>query len=324
MVKQAREDIIGRHCYEVSHHRKERCKPPHDVCPAEKVFNTGEPFKVVHTHFDREGNKMYIELTAAPIKDKEGNITQVIEISRDITERIKAGQKLEEKTKQLERSNKLKDLFTDIMRHDLLNPVGVIRNLVEMVREDKTFRDSQEIQMIEKNVRKLEEMIRNASKFAKLESAEKIEVEKKDLNVIFKDVIMYFEPVLKEKKMQLKYKAKGKCLAEVNPVIEDVFSNLLSNAIKFSPEKSKIVIDILDEDKYWKIMVKDYGIGIADENKPKIFERFKRIDKGNVKGTGLGLAIVKRIVDLHNGKVWVEDNPEGGSIFYVTIPKVEE
>ncbi|MBI5253168.1 MAG: HAMP domain-containing histidine kinase [Euryarchaeota archaeon] len=61
--------------------------------------------------------------------------------------------------------------------------------------------------------------------------------------------------------------------------------------------------------------------GGEDEYKQKIFDRFARIEKGGVKGTGLGLAIVKRIVDLHQGRAWVEDNPEGGSVFYVELPK---
>ena len=66
----------------------------------------------------------------------------------------------------------------------------------------------------------------------------------------------------------------------------------------------------------------DFDGGIPDESKPYIFDRFRRIEKGNVKGTGLGLAIVKRIIDLHAGEVGVEDNPAGhGSVFWVTIRK---
>ncbi len=66
----------------------------------------------------------------------------------------------------------------------------------------------------------------------------------------------------------------------------------------------------------------DFGEGISDDDKPNIFTRFKRVGKGNVKGTGLGLAIVKKIVELHGGKVGVEDNPAGqGSMFWVTVRK---
>ncbi|MCK4247969.1 MAG: HAMP domain-containing histidine kinase, partial [Methanomicrobia archaeon] len=79
----------------------------------------------------------------------------------------------------------------------------------------------------------------------------------------------------------------------------------------------KIEITIEDELGNWKVCVKDYGKGIPDKLKNVIFERFEK--KGA--GTGLGLAIVKQIVILHRGKVWIEDNPEGGSIFCVSLPK---
>ena len=90
--------------------------------------------------------------------------------------------------------------------------------------------------------------------------------------------------------------------------------------MKYSPENTQITVGIKADGDDWMISVKDRGNRIQDEYKKIIFERFKRIEKRGVKGTGLGLSIVKRIVDIHKGKVWVEDNPEGGNIFLVTIP----
>lgn len=106
-----------------------------------------------------------------------------------------------------------------------------------------------------------------------------------------------------------------------NHVMHDVFFNLLSNAIKYSPDGAKIIVAVEDAGQRWRISFKDSGPGVADKDKERIFERFLRLERGNIKGTGLGLAIVKRAVELHSGRTWVEDNPEGGSIFYVEIPK---
>ena len=92
-------------------------------------------------------------------------------------------------------------------------------------------------------------------------------------------------------------------------------------AVKFSPVGKKIEVGIEDGGDRWDALVKDWGEGIRDENKEKIFSRFERLGKEGIKGTGLGLAIVRRIVDLHNGTVTVSDNPEGGSIFTVSLPK---
>jgi len=104
-------------------------------------------------------------------------------------------------------------------------------------------------------------------------------------------------------------------------MIEDVFLNLISNTIKYSPFGSRIELDIQERGDRWVVSVKDFGEGIPEENKKKLFSRFERLGKEGIKGMGLGLAIAQRIVDLHGGHIWVEDNPDGGSIFYVSLPK---
>jgi hypothetical protein len=221
---------------------------------------------------------------------------------------------------ELKRSNELKDLFTDIMRHDLLNPVSVIKGLSEIMLRDKSLeKHRKSLGKIRRSAKKLEEMIESASKYARLEDAKKLDLEERDIAAIMAGVIRDFEPLFKEKKISVEY-MQGRCLARVNPVIEDVFANLLSNAIKYSPAGSKVVVEIAKVGNECQVMVKDYGEGIPDEAKERIFERFTSLQKEGIKGIGLGLAIAKRIVELHRGKIWVEDNPEGGSIFYVRLP----
>jgi signal transduction histidine kinase len=127
---------------------------------------------------------------------------------------------------------------------------------------------------------------------------------------------------LNENRMDLHMSLEGSYPALVDPMIEQVFVNFLSNAIKYSPEDTSITVEIEDLGGEWKVKVMDQGFGILDEDKELVFERFKRLDKGNIKGTGLGLAIVTRVVDLHGGKVGVADNPNGeGSMFWVTLKK---
>ncbi|MCZ7402321.1 MAG: sensor histidine kinase [Candidatus Methanoperedens sp.] len=102
-----------------------------------------------------------------------------------------------------------------------------------------------------------------------------------------------------------------------------VFANLISNAIKYAPHGKKIVVDGKEVNSSWIIRVMDFGAGIKDADKKLVFERFQREDKTGIKGSGLGLAIARKIVELHNGNIWVEDNPEGGAVFVVEIPKSE-
>jgi signal transduction histidine kinase len=85
-----------------------------------------------------------------------------------------------------------------------------------------------------------------------------------------------------------------------------------------------VEIGIRDGGTDWVATVKDFGPGIRDEDKPKVFTRFERLKKEGVQGTGLGLAIAKRIVELHQGRIWVDDNPAGGAVFCVSLPKAAE
>jgi signal transduction histidine kinase len=245
-------------------------------------------------------------------------------LQREIAEHEKLKMSLEKHTEKLVEANRLKDLFTDIMRHDLLNPVGVIRNIMEIMEDDEKLKGSSEIVVIKRNVRKLEEIISNAADYSKLESIDEVEKTELDLHEIIKNVIDDFGSYIEDQGIlgtNIEFKTDGEHKISASTIIESVFANLLTNAIKYSPEGSDIKIAIGDNGDAWKVSFADQGNGIPDEHKEAIFERFTRRDKGEVRGTGLGLAIVKRIVEMHDGRVWVEDNPEGGSIFFVNLPK---
>lgn len=247
----------------------------------------------------------------------------VVESLQDITGIKLAEEKLKKYADELEHSNELKDLFTDILRHDLLNPAGIIKGYTELLLDtEKGEKKSKLLQKIKQNNEKLIDIIKTAANFAKIESVEELEFETKDISIVVKDVADNFRPLIMSKQMEFEFKAGGVYPANVNHVIEEAFSNLLSNAIKYSPNESRIIVDILDVGNMWKLTVTDSGEGVSDDNKPIIFDRFKRVNKSYIKGTGLGLAIVKRIIELHGGSVGVEDNPEGrGSVFWVTLRK---
>ena len=226
---------------------------------------------------------------------------------------------------ELRHSNELKDLFTDIMRHDLLNPAGNVKGFSEVLLEmEQEQNKAHIIKTMQRSINKLIEMIDTAAKFAKIESAEELDLSRIDIIEILKNVSEQFYQQLSEKNMSLEIKAEGSYPAMLNPIVEEIFANFISNAVKYSPENTKVVIDIQDCDYEWKVNVIDSGDGIADESKPLVFDRFKRVNKGGVKGTGLGLAIVKKISELLGGTVGVEDNPEGqGSLFWVRLKKAD-
>ncbi len=88
-------ELIGRHCHEATHGSASRCGPPNDPCPVRKLLETGNPGITEHIHHDKHGNTVYAEVSAYPIKDRSGNITRFVHISKDITERKKLEQERE-------------------------------------------------------------------------------------------------------------------------------------------------------------------------------------------------------------------------------------
>ncbi len=257
-----------------------------------------------------------------PLFGRNGELEFMLIIIRDLSKRKTLEQNLRKQSKVLKKSNELKDLFSDILRHDLMNPIGVMKNYIDLMpAEDMTPFIEQSIDGLSRNVRKSIEMIETAARFAKIEDETQIEVEEKDIPAILGYVVKDIGKLGEKKGIRFTLKSPKSYRSHVNPFIEDVFSNLLTNAIKYGNPKTEVLIEFEGDEEGWRVSVKDRGIGIPDEYKNTIFTRFERLKKEGVKGSGLGLAIVKRVVDMHKGKVWVEDNPGGGSVFRVEIPK---
>lgn len=257
------------------------------------------------------------------LTDEKGKITGIIISGEDITEKRKDEIKLMEYSRELERSNELKDLFTDVLRHDLLNPAGLIKSFTEILG-DTDLNDKQKriIDNINRSTTKLIELIEGAAQLAKLESMDDIAFARCYLGPLLRETVDSFTLDMQRKGITLENIPDEAYPALANPIIERVISNLVSNAIKYSPENSCIRIQVDDQQDKWKVSVIDEGDGIPDIEKAKVFERFKRLHKENIRGTGIGLAIVKRIIDLHGENVGVVDNPAGhGSIFWFTLKK---
>lgn len=223
---------------------------------------------------------------------------------------------------RLRESNQLKDLFIDIVRHDLLNPASVIRYYTGYLLEHEEDPVKRECcQKIEGVNDRLVDLIRNASKYSRLEEMERVDCQELDLATLLLDALAVHEHRLKEARVAVNFLPGGAYPIVANPMLEDVFANLVANAIKYAADGKRLEIDIVDQGACWLAQVRDFGKGIPDKDKPLIFTRFHRLKKEGVEGSGLGLAIVKRLVDLHKGGIWVEDNPAGGSVFCVRLPK---
>ncbi|VVB97100.1 Methyl sulfide methyltransferase-associated sensor [uncultured archaeon] len=240
----------------------------------------------------------------------------------DITERKQAEEKIRNYTRELEESNHMKELFTDIMHHDLLNPLNTAKGFIELLKENETKSNKRAyLETIERSLGKGMELIDGAMKFSRFESLKSIELEELDLKGIIEEVVETLIPLADNAGVEIVNRMTFNAPVRANKIIEEVFSNIIANAIKYASGGKRIIVESKDKGESQQVRVIDFGEGIKETERTVIFERFRRGGKIGVKGSGLGLAIAGKIMELHNGRIWVEDNPEGGAVFIVEIPK---
>lgn len=213
-----------------------------------------------------------------------------------------------------------KDFITNIS-HELKTPLTIIKGYVETLEEEtcenfvKNYAN-----IIKKQIDRLINIVENMLSLSQLES-KKIEFEDVDICKIVKNIYDLYKKKAEEKNLQFLLNISDIPLVKGDKFkLEQAIINLVDNAVKFT-ETGKVEININKEKKYVVIEVVDTGIGISEEELPKIFERFYVGSKRKSKaGIGIGLSIVKNIVELHNGKIEVESKMGQGTIFKIYLP----
>jgi two-component system phosphate regulon sensor histidine kinase PhoR len=224
-----------------------------------------------------------------------------------------------------------KDLVANVS-HELKTPVTTIKGFIETLR-DGAIEDRKNaerfLDIVLKHIDRLNLLIDDLLTLAKLEQDsgnEEIEMETLAIKPILESVVEDNEIKSHHKKIDISINCDPDISAKVNKhLLEQAIGNLLDNAIKYSDKKTRIEVGAYAKDNVLNIYVEDEGYGIAEENLPRLFERFYRIDKARSReegGTGLGLAIVKHIMNVMKGSVEVESKVGKGSIFNLKLPVV--
>jgi signal transduction histidine kinase len=246
--------------------------------------------------------------------------------------------KVEERTQELTRAlselkvvSKRKTDFISSVSHELRTPLTSIKGYASILLTGKLGKIPPEIQerldKINRHSDELVHLVNDLLDIAHIESGRLImKKEVLDLKNIIEEVLDLLSGQLKEKQIDFSFRISE----DVNIIFADrsqiarVFINIISNAIKFTPQKGKITISSHKLDKAMQIDIADTGCGIPEEMQEAIFEEFYRVDNPinqEVKGTGLGLTLVKRIIEAHNGKIWVESKLNAGATFSFTLPQ---
>lgn len=225
---------------------------------------------------------------------------------------------------KLEISNTELEQFAYVASHDLQEPLRIVVSFTQLLeRRYKGQLDEnadEYMDFIVEGANRMKYLIDDLLAFSRLNTEEK-QFELTDLNMVIEDILISNKPVIEESNALI----TTDHLPTVNcdsSQIRQVFQNLISNSIKFHNSSPEIRISVDNSGDRWIVRVHDEGIGIDTNYHEKIFDVFKRLHtREEYTGNGIGLAICKRIVERHNGKIWVESELGKGSTFYFTIPK---
>ena len=222
----------------------------------------------------------------------------------------------------LSRLNECYRLTISILTHDLKNPLSALlgySGILELGCQDEKNRKY--IKKIVDLTQRMNSTISQAKLFSLIQEGKAGgEFDKIDLKETIQGCIEMLYP--QAEKFKIRFRAgEGSFELIGTTLMEQAILNILDNSMKYSPEGSEISIRIDTSIEGVVISISDQGPGIEDEIKEEIFQRFWR-GKESLRnpGTGLGLAITRGIVEMHNGKIWVEDGDEGGSVFKVSLP----
>ena len=226
---------------------------------------------------------------------------------------------------EMKRLQEIKRNFVINASHEFKTPLTAIKGFIEMLEEKENIKNKEYLDIIKRNTDRLINIINDLLLLARLEFKEiKFNFEKINLNELLKSISEVFEPLIKKKGLSIMINI-GNDFPEVigdRYMIEQVFVNLIDNAVKYT-EKGSITVRAKKEGEFGVIEVEDTGIGISEEDIPRVFERFYVVDKSRshqLGGTGLGLSIVKHAVLRHNGEVRVKSKVGKGSTFIVKLP----
>ncbi len=216
--------------------------------------------------------------------------------------------------------------FINNLTHELKTPVFSIGIASKILQEKVSIENKELVNMIRNQVDKLKNQIDKVLELASIEGKKNF-IEKKiiDFKPVILNLIKDFEQLSALENISFSSEVKeDKYILNCDSYyLENAISSLLENAKKYTKENIKIILLVFKNDNKLCISVKDNGIGISDEDKKKIFDKYYRVSSGdvhNVKGYGLGLNYVKRIIKLHKGKIIVKSSVGNGSEFIISIP----
>jgi PAS domain S-box-containing protein len=308
------EEFVGKPCYQEFQGRPDLCPN----CPAEESFRTGQPAFREKASLVADGTKHYLQLFTVPLRDRSGEVVELVEYTKDVT-----GEKtLQQQIIQSERLAVVGRMSANVA-HEIKNPLGTIVLNAELLEEELgrfTTEDTTEARsllgVIKSELDHLIDVVEEYLQFARLP---KVKLEKGNVNEVISDLLLF----LKEEAFGRNVMVVEDLETGLPPVQLDAkqfrqaLLNILKNSFEAMPEGGKLTVSTALKDGHVQITIADTGRGIPEENLELVFTPFFSTKHG---GTGLGLPITTHIVKEHRGTVSLESFLSLGTVFTVRLP----
>ena len=275
------------------------------------------------------GAQIIIEKNIDLLLDSDNNVIGGIEMFLDITERIRMQDKIKKTNENLARKNQEILDFTNMVSHDLKNPLAGLTSTLECIADSGFLNDDADMkEMIDYSLITAEymgDLLTDLMDVAQLDSGVK-QIQKEDIGItdLIKTVEYQLNQLIKKEQIDFSYDLPDIRVYADRRALTKIFMNLIGNAINYmdmgTNEQRSINVLAANENGNYHFMVSDTGMGIPSSLHTEIFIKFKRGTNDDRKGTGLGLAIVKGFVEMHEGEIWVESEVGKGSTFHFTLP----
>ncbi|MFV9551244.1 PAS domain-containing sensor histidine kinase [Algibacter sp. PT7-4] len=270
---------------------------------------------------NKAGDIRYWLVSGAPNYNVKGELVGSIGINFDITDFKNLQLQKEELLKKVEKSNNELQEYAHIVSHDLKSPLRSINALVSWLKEDNKGKlddiSMQNLALIDTTLEKMDQLISDVLSYSSIgaDENEKVDV---NLNEVITSLIKI---MYKPDHISIDILNKLPIVKGDKTKLQQVFQNLISNAIKFiDKEKGFVKINVEDAQTHYKFSIEDNGMGIEKKFHDKIFKIFQALNKRE-DSTGIGLSIVKKIIDLHEGQIWLDSEPTKGTTFFFTLKK---
>ena len=289
----------------------------------EEAVKSQTPYSVEHRVRTADGSYRWYLSRGTPVVKEDGNV-RWYGTATDIDEQKKI-------QKALHEALVARDEFLSVASHELKTPLTSLSLQFQlqkrgMAKKDPSFlgyeRISQLTDLGERLTKRLNVLVEDMLDVSRIRTGNLSIIKKEiDLSEVFQDVLERMTPVFTEANYQVPMFHQKEVKGSFDPYrMEQVFTNLISNAIRYG-NGNPIEVEMFQKGNEVHFSLKDHGRGIPEEMKDKIFDRFERaVDSNKISGLGLGLYIAKKIIEAHEGQIWVESEPEKGSTFHVILP----